>query len=104
MIGTRMPIMSSLSTMRGTAAADSALLTVTRTNSEPARQSSAICLTDEAMSAVSVFVIDCTTTGASPPTLMPPMTTWRVSRRGDGPKRSLRHGGVSFDEGFMGSF
>jgi hypothetical protein len=38
------PIIASLSRMRGTAAADSALLTVIRTSSEPARQSSATCL------------------------------------------------------------
>ena len=54
--------------MRGTAAADSGLLTVTRTSSEPARHSSATCLTVPATSAVSVLVIDCTTTGWPPPT------------------------------------
>src|SRR5690606_34907158 len=81
-----MPIIASFSTMRGTAAADSGLLTVTRTSSEPARQRSATCFTVEATSAVSVLVIDCTTTGASPPTATPPIRTWRVGRRGAGPK------------------
>ena len=90
MIGTRMPIMSSRSTMRGTAAADSAFLTVTLTSSDPARHSSATCRVVAATSAVSVLVIDCTTTGAVPPTATPPTTTWRVARRGAGPKRSGR--------------
>jgi hypothetical protein len=40
-------------------------------------------------SAVSVLVIDCTTTGASPPimTRRPPARTitWRETRRGEGP-------------------
>ena len=53
--------------MCGTAAAASALFTVTRTISEPARASAATCCTVAAMSAVSVLVIDCTTIGASPP-------------------------------------
>ena len=39
----RCPSSRSFSTMRGTAAADSGLLTVTRTSSEPARHSSATC-------------------------------------------------------------
>src|SRR3546814_7481153 len=87
-----MPIIASFSTMRGTAAADSGLLTVTRTSSEPARHRSATCFTVEATSAVSVLVIDCTTTGASPPTATPPMRTWRVFRRGAGPKAQSDRG------------
>ena len=77
-----MPIIASFSTMRGIAAADSGLLTVSRTISEPARHSSATCLTLEATSAVSVLVIDCTTTGLPPPTFTPPMSTDWVMRRG----------------------
>ena len=64
---------SSCSTMRATAAAASSLLTVTRTSSDPARARAATCLTVEGMSAVSVLVIDCTTTGASLPTRTPPI-------------------------------
>jgi hypothetical protein len=43
--------------------AASSVLTVTRTSSEPARASSITWLTVAAVSAVSVLVIDCTTTG-----------------------------------------
>ena len=85
--------------MRGTAAADSGLFTVTRTSSEPARHSSATCLTVEATSAVSVLVIDCTTTGASPPTFTPPISTCRVPRRGSAPKRAGSWQGQGFDGG-----
>ena len=59
--------------MGATAAAASSLLTVTRTNSDPARASAATCWTVEGISAVSVLVMDCTTTGASLPTLTPPI-------------------------------
>ena len=86
MTGTSTPIICRRSTIRGTAAAASGVLTVTRTISEPARHNSATCLTVEAMSAVSVLVIDCTTTGASPPTRTLPTRTWRVARRVAGPK------------------
>src|SRR5579863_5362637 len=82
MMGTRMPCLSSCSTMCGTAAAASSLLTVTRTNSEPARASAAHCCTVEGMSAVSVLVMDCTTIGASDPTRTPPTTAVRVFLRG----------------------
>src|SRR5687768_6822839 len=88
MIGTSTPIIASRSTIFGTALAASAVLTVTRTSSEPARHSSATCLTVDVMSAVSVLVIDCTTTGACPPTRTLPILTCRVMRRGAGPKRS----------------
>ena len=79
--------------MRGIAAAASGVFTVKRTSSEPARHSSATCLTDEATSAVSVLVIDCTTTGAPPPTATPPTRTWRVVRRGQG---AAEAGGVGW--------
>src|SRR5271154_878570 len=82
MIGTRTPCLSSSSMMRGTAAAASSLLTVTRTNSDPARASAAHCWTVEGMSAVSVLVMDCTTIGASEPTRTPPTTAVRVFLRG----------------------
>src|SRR3546814_11601986 len=75
--------------MRGTAAAASGVLTVTRTSSDPARQSSATCFVVAATSAVSVLVIDCTTTGASPPTRTLPTSTWRVLRRAAGPQASF---------------
>src|SRR5436190_5022499 len=61
--------------MRGSAAAASSLLTVTRTSSEPARARAATCCTVEGTSAVSVLVIDCTTTGASLPTRTAPILT-----------------------------
>src|SRR5690606_721357 len=83
------PIIASLSTMRGTAAAASGVLTVTRTISDPARQSSATCFVVAATSAVSVLVMDCTTTGAPPPTSTFPIRTRRVARRGAGPKASV---------------
>src|SRR5690606_34998084 len=83
------PIIASLSTIRGTAAAASGVFTVTRTISEPARQSSATCFAVAATSAVSVLVIDCTTTGAPPPTATLPTRTWRVVRRGAGPKAGV---------------
>ena len=49
--------------MCGTAAAASSVFTVTRTSSDPARASALTCWTVDSMSAVSVFVIDCTTIG-----------------------------------------
>ncbi len=41
----------------------------------------------ESMSAVSVLVIDCTTTGPSPPTITPPTLTPTDRRRGKGSVR-----------------
>ena len=67
--------------MRGTAAAASGVFTVMRTSSEPARASSATCLAVPATSAVSVLVIDCTTTGTAPPTVVGPMRTGTLARR-----------------------
>src|SRR5215207_4232737 len=59
----------------GTAAAASATLTVTRTISDPASASSMHCCAVDAASAVSVIVIDWTTTGAPPPTWTRPTLT-----------------------------
>ncbi len=61
--------------MYGTAFAAASLFTVMRTISEPARASAAICCTVDSTSAVSVLVIDCTTTGASEPTITDPIFT-----------------------------
>src|SRR5688572_5775775 len=72
---------SSRSRICGTAAAASSRSTVMRTSSEPARASAATCATVESMSAVSVLVIDCTTIGAAPPTVTPPILTGIVRRR-----------------------
>src|SRR6267378_6478897 len=76
--GTSQPMASRRSRMRGTCAAASAVLTVTRTISEPARASSTIWVAVPWRSAVSVFVIDCTKTGAPPPISACPTRTWRV--------------------------
>ena len=81
MMGTRTPIRSSCSTIGPTAAAAASLLTVTRTSSDPARASAATCWTVEGMSAVSVLVMDCTTTGASEPTRTPPTEAVTVALR-----------------------
>src|SRR5581483_1267161 len=59
--------------------------TVMRTISEPARASAATCAAVEATSAVSVLVIDCTTTGAPSPTVTPPTATATDLRRSCGP-------------------
>ncbi len=67
--------------MAGTAAAASIELTVIRTSSDPARARSATWRTVPGMSAVSVLVIDWTTTGAPLPTAMPPTRTVEVLRR-----------------------
>ena len=68
MIGAVHPRSRSRATISATAAADSGMFTVMRTSSEPASASSLHCATVPAMSAVSVLVIDWTTTGAPPPT------------------------------------
>src|ERR1700761_7036690 len=52
-----------------------------RTSSEPARAREATCWIVDSTSAVSVLVIDWTTTGASDPTRMPPMLTVTAWRR-----------------------
>jgi hypothetical protein len=71
--------------MCGTASAASGVLTVMRTISEPAMASSFTCTAVSITSTVSVLVIDCTRTGASPPTVTTrePQRTlaWSVRRR-----------------------
>src|SRR5271154_3687341 len=76
-----MPCASRRSRMCGTAAADSSLLTVTRTNSDPARANALTCATVPSISAVSVLVIDCTTMGDAPPMETDPTLTVRECRR-----------------------
>src|SRR6195256_6038736 len=71
--------------MCGTAAAASLRSTVMRTISEPARASAATCRAVPSTSAVSVLVMDCTTTGAPPPTSTPPTSTPTDRRRSCGP-------------------
>src|SRR3989440_6932920 len=70
--------------MYGTWAAASGVLTVMRTSSEPAIASSLHWIAVPIASTVSVLVIDCTRTGASPPivTTREPHTAraWRVLR------------------------
>ena len=63
------------------AAAASSLLTVTRTISDPASARAATCSIVPATSAVSVLVIDCTTTGTSQPTRTCPILTVGVFLR-----------------------
>src|SRR5687767_8855251 len=81
MRGTATPSASSLDRIIGTACAAASLLTVMRTSSEPACASWATWMAVPSTSAVSVFVIDCTTTGCADPTGMPPTTTVREGRR-----------------------
>src|SRR6185312_5972296 len=66
----------------GSASASSCDGTATRTMSQPVAVSSAICCSVAFTSAVSVVVIDCTDTGASPPTRTEPTLIWRDLRRG----------------------
>ena len=81
---------SSCSRIAGTAAAAAGVSTVMRTISEPARARSLTWIAVPIASAVSVLVIDCTTTGASPPThtvRWPCETaTLRLARRASGPE------------------
>src|SRR5215470_3140916 len=81
MSGTVQPRASRRSRIAGTAAAASAVFTVTRTSSEPASASARTWSTVAAMSAVSVLVIDCTTIGAAPPIATSPTRTVRVRWR-----------------------
>src|SRR6185312_7744287 len=64
-------------TIRGSASASSSLGTATRTTSQPALASAAICAVVAGTSCVFVSVIDCTTTGAPPPIGTPPTLTER---------------------------
>ena len=59
-------------TIRGSASASSVFGTATRTTSQPAEASAAICAVVASTSCVFVSVIDCTTTGAPPPIATPP--------------------------------
>ena len=68
MSGAATPASSIRRLISGTAAAASGRFTVTRTISDPASASSMHCCAVEGASAVSVIVIDWTTTGAPPPT------------------------------------
>ena len=60
------------------ASASSVFGTATRTISQPADASSAICAVVAGTSCVFVVVIDCTTTGAPPPILTPPTEICRL--------------------------
>src|SRR5215472_503229 len=82
--GTLTPARSRRSRIGATAAAASAVFTVMRTSSEPARWSAATWATVASTSAVSVLVIDWTTIGAVLPTRTPPTSTATDSRRGKG--------------------
>src|SRR5262249_55785663 len=66
----------------GSASASSWDGTATRTIWQPAAVSSAICWSVALTSEVSVVVIDCTETGAPPPTGTLPTMIWRLWRRG----------------------
>src|SRR3954452_574307 len=66
----------------GSASASSWLGQATRTMSQPAAVSSAICCSVVLTSAVRVVVIDCTEIGASPPTSTLPTLICRLFRRG----------------------
>ena len=59
-------------TIRGSASASSSFGTATRTISQPALASAAICAVVAGTSCVFVSVIDWTTTGAPPPIRTPP--------------------------------
>src|SRR5437762_13675621 len=75
MSGAVTPASSMRRLIAGTAAAASGMLTVILTSSEPACASSMHCCAVDATSGVSVFVIDCTATGAPPPTCTAPTFT-----------------------------
>ena len=75
MIGAPHPASSIRFLISGTAAAASGTFTVQRTISEPASASSKVCFKVVSISAVSVFVMDCTTMGAPPPTRTCPTFT-----------------------------
>src|SRR5262245_22153587 len=81
MIGVLYPASRTRSLISGTAAAASLLLTVMRTSSDPAFARSMICRAVAAASAVSVLVIDCTTTALHPPRRTPPTSTLIVFLR-----------------------
>ena len=76
-------------TIRGSASASSSFGTATRTISQPAEASAAICAVVASTSCVFVSVIDWTTTGAPPPMTTPPTEIWRSL---DMPNQSSRVG------------
>src|SRR3989338_401537 len=82
MIGTSTPASATRRATSGTAAAASSLFTVTRTIWDPARARAITCSAVDAGSAVSVLVMDCTTTGCADPTATLPMCAVTVRRRG----------------------
>src|SRR5690349_14570897 len=71
-----------LRAIAGNASASSDEGTATRTIWQPDAVSSAICCSVAFTSAVNVVVIDCTDTGAPPPTGTGPTMIWRDTRRG----------------------
>ncbi len=71
-----------LCAIAGSASASSWVGTATRTMSQPAAVSSAICCRVALMSVVGVVHMDWTLTGASPPTSTEPTRILRVGRRG----------------------
>src|SRR3954470_10651280 len=81
MIGTSTPRPRTLRTISGTAAAAASVLTVTLTTCDPAWASRATWIAVPSASAVSVLVIDWTTTGCADPTRTPPTSTLTVGRR-----------------------
>src|SRR6266576_3848628 len=81
MIGTSTPRPRTLWTISGTAAAACSVLTVTRTSCEPACARRATWIAVPSASAVSVLVIDWTTTGCADPTRTPPTSTETVGCR-----------------------
>src|SRR5580765_2625817 len=81
MTGTATPRSASLRSISGTAAAAASVLTVTRTSRLPAWASCATWIAVASGSAVSVLVIDWTTTGWAEPTSTPPTSTETVGRR-----------------------
>src|SRR5436190_7543978 len=93
MTGTSTPSSSrSFRIISGTAAAASSVLTVTRTSWDAAWASRATWIAVASASAVSVFVIDWTTTGWAEPTRTPPTSTETVGRR-----RGRRESGVAIE-------
>ena len=78
----------------GTAFAAASLLTVMRTSCEPAAAKDAIWLAVDEASAVSVFVIDCTTIGCAEPIGTSPTKDVTVVRRDLKTKEDLGEGRV----------
>ncbi len=79
-----------LRAISGSASASSWLGHATRTMSQPAAVSSAICCSVVLTSDVSVVVIDCTETGASPPTSTVPTLILRLGGAARAPAAGRR--------------